>query len=420
MDSPPLVVIPPTPIRDSSPRSLHPSPTPTSRSSIPELSPSTPERDRSSSETTIVTIYSMYGEDEDEDDTRRSWAASQRGSVVSHRHRPSKDVDVVAVARIPEYRRNSYLAGSNGRILGEHDEDSAFYDSTYNVQRPSSKHLSVVDRADPRRSVASEESVQLAYGADSRPPSSYVRTSTATSASVGQGRRSNVFSHDSSSLQNGRPTSSFDADGRRKSYTLSLDPARSPPPMSRTSSRPTSQYQPSSASTSDYATPTGTPNGRSSFANGSPASVSKPLPTSPIDRSSLSSPPLQSRSPSIPPTPGQPSCSALRISVTSSGTPPPSPPERHPSAKSSNSGKSGLLPAEGEEPDAFHVRSTYAQLDQQGVKGDGYEEGVERTRARVGGSRASELRAMEALADEYEKTRDLTPQELKTLASVDR
>lgn len=66
------------------------------------------------------------------------------------------------------------------------------------------------------------------------------------------------------------------------------------------------------------------------------------------------------------------------------------------------------------------MRSTYAQLDQQGVKGDGYEEGVERTRARVGGSRASELRALEALADEHEKTRDLTPQEIETLASVDR
>lgn len=73
-----------------------------------------------------------------------------------------------------------------------------------------------------------------------------------------------------------------------------------------------------------------------------------------------------------------------------------------------------------EDPDAFHVRSTYAQLDECGVRGDGYEEGVERTRARVGGSRASELRAEEALADEEEKTRDLTPLEISMLASLDR
>ncbi|KAK7695083.1 hypothetical protein QCA50_002273 [Cerrena zonata] len=144
-------------------------------------------------------------------------------------------------------------------------------------------------------------------------------------------------------------------------------------------------------------------------------------PTSPIDRSSSFSPPLQSRAPSTSSaSPGRPSSSALRISATTFATPPSSPPERQLSAKSSPSGKSVILPAEGEEPDAFHVRSTYAQLDQQGVKGDGYEEGVERTRARVGGSRASELRALEALADEHEKTRDLTQQELETLASVDR
>ena len=76
--------------------------------------------------------------------------------------------------------------------------------------------------------------------------------------------------------------------------------------------------------------------------------------------------------------------------------------------------------SEGEDADAFHVRSTYAQLDQSGVRGDGYEEGVERTRARVGGNRQSELRAEQALADDNEKTRELTPQELQLLSSLDR
>lgn len=56
----------------------------------------------------------------------------------------------------------------------------------------------------------------------------------------------------------------------------------------------------------------------------------------------------------------------------------------------------------------------------QGVKGDGYEEGVERTRARVGVSRKSQLDAELALADGNEKMRDLDPKEIQTLASLDR
>jgi USP6 N-terminal-like protein len=79
-----------------------------------------------------------------------------------------------------------------------------------------------------------------------------------------------------------------------------------------------------------------------------------------------------------------------------------------------------VTPSEGEDPDAFHVRSTYALLDSRGVKGDGVAEGVERTRARVGGSRASELQAENALADYTEKTRDLTDDEVQLLASLDR
>lgn len=40
-------------------------------------------------------------------------------------------------------------------------------------------------------------------------------------------------------------------------------------------------------------------------------------------------------------------------------------------------------PSNNPEEDAFHVRSTYARLDRIGVPGDGYEEGVERTRERA-------------------------------------
>ncbi|KAI0249549.1 rab-GTPase-TBC domain-containing protein [Lactifluus subvellereus] len=79
-----------------------------------------------------------------------------------------------------------------------------------------------------------------------------------------------------------------------------------------------------------------------------------------------------------------------------------------------------ITPSAGEDPDSFHVRSTYAQLDILGVKGDGIEDGVERTRARIGNSRESELKAANAIGDEYERRRDLTPQELQMLASLDR
>jgi USP6 N-terminal-like protein len=78
------------------------------------------------------------------------------------------------------------------------------------------------------------------------------------------------------------------------------------------------------------------------------------------------------------------------------------------------------VPSEGEEVDAFHVRNTYAELEMTGVKGDGYVEGVERTRARAGGSRSSILREEQALGDGSEKTRELSRKELETLASLDR
>lgn len=99
-----------------------------------------------------------------------------------------------------------------------------------------------------------------------------------------------------------------------------------------------------------------------------------------------------------------------------------------------------LVPSIGEEPDAFHVRNTYAQLEMFGVKGDGYEEGVERTRAARGRATEpsqpktdsvhgrpeafqrtqSQLLADDAIADDNEKRRELLPEEVKLLSSVDR
>ncbi|KAJ7116839.1 rab-GTPase-TBC domain-containing protein [Mycena crocata] len=99
--------------------------------------------------------------------------------------------------------------------------------------------------------------------------------------------------------------------------------------------------------------------------------------------------------------------------------PSPSLPLKHPPYVSPGS-KTSLVPSEGEDLDGFHVRNTYAQLEMSGVKGDGYEEGVERTRARIGASRASQLFAEGAVGDGTEKSQELDPKEIQTLVAVDR
>ena len=71
--------------------------------------------------------------------------------------------------------------------------------------------------------------------------------------------------------------------------------------------------------------------------------------------------------------------------------------------------------SEGEDPDAFHIRSTYAQLDAEGVVGDGYEEGVELTRAKQGGTTY-----LMSHPNDRRRASDLSPKELAVLASVDR
>ncbi|PPQ70740.1 hypothetical protein CVT26_014705 [Gymnopilus dilepis] len=93
---------------------------------------------------------------------------------------------------------------------------------------------------------------------------------------------------------------------------------------------------------------------------------------------------------------------------------------KHSSPIGSPASKVSLVPSEGEDMDGFHVRNTYAQLEASGVKGDGYEEGVERTRARVGTSRTSQLQADAALGDGTEKKRNLDEKEIQVLRSVDR
>lgn len=147
-------------------------------------------------------------------------------------------------------------------------------------------------------------------------------------------------------------------------------------------------------------------------------------------RSSRSSPlPPTKDLPLLPPMPDlplPPPMHATPLPTPPSQPPSPSPFSMKPHGKhivppiSSPSSKVSLVPSEGEDIDAFHVRNTYAQLEASGVKGDGYEEGIERTRARIGSSRRSQLQADAALGDGKEKFRDLDEKEIQVLQSVDR
>lgn len=71
--------------------------------------------------------------------------------------------------------------------------------------------------------------------------------------------------------------------------------------------------------------------------------------------------------------------------------------------------------AESEDPESFHVRATYAQLDVLGVPLDGVSDGIERTRARLGASLDDLGQARDA-----SPARELDVAEAKVLSSLDR
>ncbi len=392
MSSPLYVVVPPTPISTPAPHSPGRRPTLDDHSlTLPELTHSSSEGssvepERSSSETTIVTIYSMY-----EEEDASSWSAAAASAVSQAAHSRPKSRNLKdglgihiagsgSIHTMPTYR-NSFL---------EHDpaalEDSAFYDTTtaaYDLRRASmGKRLSVVDK--PRISVVSTaSSVQLAY-ASSRP------TSARTSASDA-----------------GPP-------GRRSFGSESL--RRPSGPRSRPSSSGQHKVSTSNGDSKPHLLP---------LESHSPDKVPKPLPQTP-PLSPLISPPSTPGTPTTPPQrplhlSSSPSPSpSLRVPAGNHRSPVSSPRSSTSAVSTPESKHAAVLRSEGEDADSFHVRSTYAQLEQCGVKGDGYEEGVERTRARVGGSRASEIRALQALGDEHEKSRELAPQEVQLLQSLDR
>ncbi|KAH7096129.1 rab-GTPase-TBC domain-containing protein [Auriculariales sp. MPI-PUGE-AT-0066] len=77
--------------------------------------------------------------------------------------------------------------------------------------------------------------------------------------------------------------------------------------------------------------------------------------------------------------------------------------------------------ADSEDPDSFHVRATYAALEASGVPGDGVDEGIERTRARIGAS-LDQLSQSKQSVDMARPARsgDLDEKESQLISTLDR
>lgn len=313
-------------------------------SSIPDLSPST-DRERTSSETTIFTIYSMYGDHEQ----RASWSASPFES-------DSRELDL-SLGDSFTYN-NSFF---NHPTPYPPNKDSTYSDLSTRP-RPRAKFVNTHEGG-ARLSTISDTSAHLEYA----------RTSSHYASPVPQDTLEHPPRSPRVSLGQNRPRSTVtsctsQADSEPTSPPLQLNSLPTPP-----HSRP-----PSILKRSD-----------------------SPLPDPTLN--------------ALPPKP-----SASLVPPQSAQTPPSSTTTRQHSKLSSPSSKTSLVPSEGEDLDSFHVRSTYAQLDTTGVKGDGYEDGVERTRARQRISRATELHAEAALTSLSEKSRDLLAEEVNVLTSLDR
>ncbi|KAL4067289.1 rab-GTPase-TBC domain-containing protein [Scleroderma yunnanense] len=316
--------------------SLSPSPT------VSDLTSSSTGQERDSTETTIISIYSMYG-----DDTAASWSAS----VFEDKSREL------------ELSLGDSFTYSN---LFNHTTSTYSRDSTCIDISPNPPRLS-----------------QLAIPHEPSSQSS-IRSSTL--------------------LQYARPLSPGAPSSSSKRDTSDI------PPCSLRVSSGRSSYQSAVTSCSSQA---------DSEANLPPVHL-KPLPTLPHSRppSSLKQTDSPPPEPALDLTSSHPSSSLLP--PQSFHTPSSSPATKLRSKLSSPSSKTSLVPSEGEDLDSFHIRSIYAQLDTTGVQGDGFEEGVERTRARNRISRVSELRAEATLGCSPERPRDLPPEEMRLLSSLDR
>lgn len=343
MDAPAVILVPPTPLNYNPSTSS----TPSSSSSYPPQSPrfSTSEQ-RASSETTIFSIYSMYGDDQ----TR--WSAATVTSDQKSNVQPNLTLMDNRYSQSNGYPSSqlAYYETDLPNITHENDLGMKLgipFNSRILGPRPLTH--------------APQPSLQLSIPeADHRPMTSHSYQTTSTSS---------VVIAPSASLSSNRTPPSKNSSRSSPVFYGDLGPPEYGPPDQELPPLPPSQ---------------------SSSIHPSPSPSPFPIP--------------RHLSPALRP-PASPKSLPLKHPISSSGSP---------------GSISSLVPSEGEDMDAFHVRNTYAQLETTGVKGDGYEEGVERTRARLGASRSSQLDAEAAIGDGTEKSRELHPKEIETLRTVDR
>ena len=332
METPNLLVVPPTPLEAK----LAPSPSPSISTipSTPGLTQSSDDNQRDSSETTME-IYSMYG-----DDNHSSWPNDTPFQGISTAELGYRSVDHSSRESSTYYTATAKSHSSHGGMAFRVSATSTGSGSS--TTDTSSPYIGIEEdlSADPH--------TELPPIPPPKPPQR----------------------HSGSSSPHRHFNGTVDVTSPQSRY---LSPSPSRPSSSRSHA--------------------------SSPSNGHPPPAPRSLHDPPSERASITSP--SSRLISRP---------ASQTTATSTS----------PRLLSKKRSDLSITPSAGEDPDSFLVRSTYAQLDILGVKGDGIEEGVERTRARVGGSRESELRAINAIGDEDEKRRDLSPQELQMLSSLDR
>lgn len=286
----------------------------------------------------------------------------------------------------------------SNRSSGEYTAATIF--SMYSDNRQSI--LGGVEKENDDLSSGLASDARLSYTSPSPPP----RQSSS--------RGTSYYQDESGHLSVGTSAAGYTA-GKHALRTSMLDYHRP------TSSRPSSRLTPRlSDSPEQYSTPLPPPTLETSVQPATP--VSAP-PSPPFNATRIVDPGQRtSRSPSpklrLLPVPDRLSVSRPASAASDQGyeTPLPSPstsasyrtPSVSPSGIPSDNGDGG------EDVDSFYVRSTYARLEQSGVPGDGYEEGVERTRARA------PAKAQKRATVFNEKLGEISPQELEMLSSLDR
>ncbi|KAH9486452.1 TBC domain-containing protein [Psilocybe cubensis] len=372
MDAPTLILVPPTPLRFDTPSAA-----PSSSSSSPSSSAhrptsvhqhrlsrqSQPTRDSSDA---IYSIYSMYG-----DDTNARASVSWTNPPHNHDRTRSRDTISPPTVKI-ELPRDRPISAVTTRS-NDHS-DLAYYSPEQDEHVPPA----ALEKLDSQRGMVGmgdSPRGSLATTSSARPPSSY-----ATPSSL------------------------------RAQSDLFEDPGLAGSSNLRKSDLSASSYTSGPSQSKEYRRSVSVHSKRSSRGSPSPHQHSSLRDLPPLPPSVRNTPsPTPSRQPS--PSPAHPHITP-KTSMNLNG--------KIPSPFNSPSSKVSLVPSEGEDLDGFHVRNTYAQLEASGVRGDGYEEGVERTRARIGTSRTSQLQAEAALADGDEKKRPLDDKEIQLLRSVDR